>query len=552
MDEDLRLTPAATAWVLLSFGAVGVGCAARKLDNSDPNPVRFDGSTPVAGAVAADHELASQAGAEVLHAGGNAVDAAVAAALASGVVQPTGSGLGGGGFALVVPPRGEAIVLDFREVAPAGASMSAFAGGVSSTLGGAAIAVPAEGIGLAELHRRFGRASLATVAAPAIRLAEGGFPMGAHLSAGLAAAPDMNILFQTGNRRPALAAALRAWASTRGEAFRSGWVAADFVEATVRSGGQLSLADFAAYKVETRAPLRAPLGERTVLTMPPPSSGGIALVQILGATAGGVSLHCEVEAAKFAMADRSATGGDPSFARVDVPALISPARIAAVRADCGDRTFDPAHYALPLAPPDDAGTLHISAMDGEGWAVALTTTINTSFGSHVVATRSGIVLNNQMDDFSTRLGQPNAFGLVQGESNMVQAGKRPLSSMTPTVVVGADGRPELAVGGSGGPFIITATWQVLQGVLLHGLTAEAAVSAPRWHHQWMPNAVLVESDFAGAEELRSRGHDVRVVEKPFSAVQVVVRTESGFDAASDPRKGGKPAWERGAGILPAR
>ncbi|GDX82055.1 gamma-glutamyltransferase [Deltaproteobacteria bacterium] len=530
---------------MLGFLLLAAACAPHKADNADPNPVRFDGTVPVAGAVAADHELASQAGAEVLHAGGNAVDAAIAAALASGVVQPAGSGLGGGGFALLAPPHGEAIVLDFREVAPAGASMTQFEGGASSTTGGSAVAVPTEGIGLAELHRRFGRASLATIAGPAIRLADGGFPMGEHLRASLDAAPDMNILFQADNRRPGLAEALRAWAATDGEAFRSGWVAQDFVDAAQRTNGTLSMADLAAYTVQTRAPLRASFGERTVLTMPPPSSGGIALLQLLGAVSGGTTIHCEVEAAKHAMADRSAYGGDPAFARVDVPALLAPARIESMRKDCAETTFLPEHYANPIAVPDDHGTLHISVMDAEGWAVALTTTVNTSFGSHVVATRSGIVLNNEMDDFATRRGQPNAFGLVQGESNVVQAGKRPLSSMTPTVVIGADGRPELAVGGSGGPFIITATWQVLQNVLVKGMTAEAAVAAPRWHHQWMPNAALVETAFGGADDLRAHGHDVRVIEKPFSAVQVVVRTAGGFDAASDPRKGGKPAWERG-------
>lgn len=529
----------------LGFLLLAASCAAHKADNSDPNPVRFDGTVPVAGAVAADHELASQAGAEVLHAGGNAVDAAIAAALTSGVVQPSGSGLGGGGFALVVPPQGEAIVLDFREVAPAGAAMAQFEGGASSTTGGSAVAVPAEGIGMAELHRRFGRASLATIAAPAIRLADGGFPMGRHLADSLAAAPDMNILFQADNRRPALAEALRAWAATDGEAFRTGWVAQDFVDAAQRTNGALSMTDLAAYAVKTRAPLRASFGERTVLTMPPPSSGGIALLQLLGAVSGGTTIHCEVEAAKHAMADRSAYGGDPDFARVDVPALLAPVRLESMRKDCAETTFPVEHYANPIAAPDDHGTLHISVMDAEGWAVALTTTVNTSFGSHVVATRSGVVLNNEMDDFATRRGQPNAFGLVQGESNVVQPGKRPLSSMTPTVVVGADGRPELAIGGSGGPFIITATWQVLQNVLVKGMTAEAAVAAPRWHHQWMPNAALVETEFGGADTLRAHGHDVRVIEKPFSAVQVVVRNAGGFDAASDPRKGGKPAWERG-------
>jgi gamma-glutamyltranspeptidase/glutathione hydrolase len=252
-----------------------------------------------------------------------------------------------------------------------------------------------------------------------------------------------------------------------------------------------------------------------------------------------------VEATKHAMADRAAWGGDPSFAAVDVPALLAPSRLAAVRADCAARPWPPEHYQVALPPPDDAGTLHVSAMDAEGWAIALTTTINTSFGSRLIAGRSGIVLNNEMDDFATRLGEPNAFGLVQGAQNAVQPGKRPLSSMTPTVVVDPAGRAELAIGGSGGPFIITATWQVLRDVLLHGRPAGEAVAAPRWHHQWLPDAVLSEAAFPGNDGLRAAGHDVRIVEKPFAAVQVVRRTAAGFDAGSDPRKGGAPAWSKG-------
>lgn len=520
-------------------------CAPHRGDDRDPHPVRFDGSMPVAGAVAADHELASRAGTEVLQAGGNAVDAAIAAALASGVVNPSGSGLGGGGFALVVPPQGEPMVLDFREVAPAGATMEAFAAGASSTRGGSAVAVPAEGIGLAEVHRRWGRAPLGTVAAPAVRLADEGFPTGPHLQAALAAAPDMEGLFLVGNRRPGLADALRAWAATGGEAFRTGWVAEDFVATVQQHGGTLTMADLAAYTVQPRTPLRGAWGDRTVLTMPPPSSGGIALLQLAATVRPDTSLHCEIEATKHAMADRAAYGGDPAFARVPVAELLAPAHLGAIAADCGPRTFPAAHYTPAAPPPDDHGTLHISVMDAEGWAVALTTTINTSFGSHLVTPRSGIVLNDEMDDFATRRGAPNAFGLVQGESNVVQPGKRPLSSMTPTVVLDAAGKPELAVGASGGPFIITATWQVMRAVLERGVPPTEAVAAPRWHHQWQPDAVMAEAGVP-TEALVAAGHDVRVVERPFSGVQVVRRTAAGFDAASDPRKHGAPAVSTGA------
>lgn len=507
-----------------------VGCA------TAPRPAE----PSVSGAVAADHPLASRAGADVLRAGGNAVDAAIAAALSSGVVQPTGSGLGGGGFAVVVAPDGTATTFDFREVAPGAATRDMYLPeGTSSTKGGLAVAVPSEGIGLATLHARLGEAPLATIAGPAIAQASGGFDTGPHLANALLKQPHMAAIFGPGNTREGLAEALRAWVSTGGEAFRSGWVAQDMVDAARANGGILTMADLAAYTVVERAPLRGEWLGRTVVTMPPPSAGGIALLQMLGATEGVSDVHCAVEAAKHAMADRAAYGGDPAFVPVDVAGLVSPARIAAIRADCGPTTFPPDHYAPPALVPGDAGTLHISVIDGDGMAVALTTTINTSFGSEVVAPRSGIVLNNEMNDFSTRPGVPNAFGLVQGEANAVAPGKRPLSSMTPTIVLGADGRAELAVGGSGGPTIITATFQVVRGVLEAGKSPAAAVAAPRWHHQWLPDAVLVEPGDPAKAVLEAHGHVTREMPS-FAAVQAVLRTGEGFDAASDPRKHGAP------------
>jgi len=497
---------------------------------------------PTPGAVAADHPLASQAGADVLRAGGNAVDAVIAAALASGVVQPTGSGLGGGGFAIVVQPDGASTVLDFRETAPAAATADMFlAPGTSSVTGGLAVAVPSEGIGLATLHRRFGRASLGTIAAPAIAHAANGFEKGAHLLDGLLRAPEMNALFSPEtSARPALAEALRAWVSTGGEAFRTGWVAQDMADAARAAGGVLTVADIAAYAPVEREALTGRYAGRTIVTMPPPSSGGFALLQMLQATEGLPSEHCAVEASKHAMADRAALGGDPDFVTVDTARLLSPARIAAIRADCAEKTFPSDHYGVAAGPPQDGGTLHISVMDASGLTVALTTTINTSFGSKVIAPKSGILLNNEMDDFTTKPGTPNMFGLVQGAANAIAPGKRPLSSMTPTVALGPDGRPELAAGASGGPTIITTTYQVVRGVLEHGETPEQAVSDLRWHHQWLPDMVFVEPGHPGIGALTAAGHTVKET-RSFSASQVVVRTSTGFAAASEPRKGGAPA-----------
>ncbi|MEN9787803.1 MAG: hypothetical protein RLZZ299_3067 [Pseudomonadota bacterium] len=514
---------------LLLFVALGLGSVA------------YARRPATRGAVAADHRLASEAGAAILRAGGNAVDAAVAATLAQGVVQPSGSGLGGGGFAIVAGPKGIAAALDFRETAPSAATRDMFAGGASSQEGGLAVATPSEAFGLVEMHSRWGRLKLADVAAPAIRLAEEGFGTGPHLAAALLKAPDMQTLLGPDNRRPALAGAIRALVDTRGAAFRNGWVAADIVSSVRAAGGILQPEDLRDYRVEERPVLRGALGGRTVLAMPPPSGGGIGVLQILMASGGGTT-HCQVEAAKHAMAERAAYGGDPaSTTAFPQPSeRTSWVRVDAIRQDCGPRTHPPEHYGPPGAF-QDAGTMHVSVMDADGWAVALTSTVNTAFGSRVIATRSGIVLNNEMDDFTTRPGKANAFGLIQGAGNAVVAGRRPLSSMSPTVVLGADGTPELAAGASGGPMILTATAQVLEAMLERGAEAQAAVSAPRWHHQWIPDTVLLEAGHPARAELAAAGH--AIAETTFtSAVQVVRRRPDGtFDAASDPRKHGEHA-----------
>ncbi len=273
--------------------------------------------------------------------------------------------------------------------------------------------------------------------------------------------------------------------------------------------------------------------------MPAPSSGGIGVLQLLGTNAQGI--HCTVEAAKHVMAERATLGGDVGAdGSTAIDARLAPPHLAAIRGDCGAQTFPAAHYAPPLAAQNEAGTLHVSVIDDSGWAVALTTTINTSFGSRIVARESGILLNNEMDDFTTRPGQPNAFGLVQSDANAIAPGKRPLSSMSPTIVLDPSGRPEIVVGASGGPFILTGTYQAVAAVL-GGASALDAVSRPRWHHQWMPETVFVEPGFPASERsaLEAAGHVLK--EQPgFSAVQLVQRRADGtFDAASDPRKYGE-------------
>ncbi|MBX2803865.1 MAG: gamma-glutamyltransferase [Myxococcales bacterium] len=527
------------------------------------------------GVVAADHQLASQAGAELLRRGGNAVDAAVAAALSAGVVQPAGSGLGGGGFAVGSSPGGKRFVLDFREVAPSAATENMFrtadgaADPEASRSGGLAVAVPGEPVGLAELVREHGRSSLRAVAAPAIRQASRGFEVGPHLAKALSRTkyPSIRSLLSGGSgpatvgqkiRRPALAKALRTWAGSGGRGLNSGSSARAIVRAARGSGGVLTTGDIEGYTPRRRDPLVGRYRAYTVVTMPPPSSGGVALLQLLSVLEewdlpelghnSSEMVHLLAEAMKHAYADRAHHLGDPDHVTVPVERLLSPERTEEIRrAIYPSRTFGTEHYGDPVAPPRDAGTQHISVMDDEGGAVALTTTINTAFGSGVVVPELGYVLNNEMDDFAAAPGQPNAYGLVGTEANAVAAGKRPLSSMTPTLVLDGDGRVVLAVGASGGGTIISATAQVLVGILDFGMNPQEAVSAPRMHHQWLPDTLWLEPGFSAdvVRSLRARGHEV-TVRDGFSAVQAVVVREDGLAGGSDPRKGGWPASVRRA------
>ena len=524
------------------------------------------------GVVSSDHELASACGAEILRRGGNATDAAVATALCAGVVQPAGSGLGGGGFAVVLDamsPLGR--VWDFREVAPAAAHRDLYlradgeVDAMASRAGALAVAVPSESRGLARLLAEHGSLPARVVARPAVRLAARGFRVGGHLVASLQQpiTPDVAAAFDVDGRpathgdllrRKALARTLRRWGASQGEDLHTGASAARIAEHIASRGGILTADDLAAYAVSERAPIVVRFGARTVITMPPPSSGGVVLAQMLKVLSqhdlkalglnSSAYLHLLTEAMKHAYADRAHHLGDPDFVEVPVETLVSEARVAEVVA-----AFDPAHtlppeaYGALMASPRDAGTQHISVVDAHGGAVALTTTINTRFGAQEVPHRVGVVLNNEMDDFSAAPGVPNAYGLVGGEANAIAAGKRPLSSMTPTIVLDADGRVEIVVGASGGSTIISSTLQVLLAMVVFDIDPADAVALPRIHHQWQPDVLfaepgLPEDVLAG---LRARGH-VLDVRKGFSAVQAVRRGGDGLgQGGADPRKGGAPA-----------
>ena len=542
--------------LILALCAIGLLAAA-------PPPIRSE-----KGMVAADHALGSAAGAELLAAGGNAIDAVVAAALAVGVVQPAGSGLGGGGFAVVVQPSGEASVLDFREEAPAAATREMYGeaeAANASRIGGLAVAVPGEAAGLVELHRRWGALPLAAVAAPAIRLATDGFKVERHLAEALAKlgedGPELAMgLFGSSDvpvegdhvRRLKLGGTLERLVATRGKVFTTGKTAADIVQSVRQSGGVLTKKDLAEYRPKDREPVVGSYRGWKVITMPPPSSGGAVLLQILGVLesvdVAGLGAHSAAyfhrltEAMKHAFADRARLMGDPD--RVDVPVgqIISSERIAAVVADFDPtRTFESEHYGIPVDPGTDGGTQHISVLDAQGLAVALTTTINTSFGSRVVGSNSGVLLNNEMDDFVARPGEPNHYGLVGSEANAVAPGARPLSSMSPTVLISPDGSQRMVLGASGGPFIITSTLQVIIDVIDFQMDVAEAVSVPRIHHQWAPNILFADTHTSPdtIAVLETLGHQVKVIDF-FSSVQVVRSGPQGIEGASDPRKGGQP------------
>lgn len=527
-------------------------------------------------AVASDHALASAAGVELLRAGGNAADAACAVALALGVVNPHLSGIGGGGLAMIYVAKTRRVhAIDFRETAPAGLDLDMlFKDGKPQpdllVRGGLAAGVPGEVAGLGEIVRRFGKRSFADCVRPAERLARDGFPIPSRVAgaaSGWAASRPEGAAFlgkvfdapppyadgQT-VRRPALAATLAALAAGGPRKFYAGPIATAIARALRDAGGVMSEADLLAYQVKERAPLRLPFRGATIYAMPPPSSGGIVIAEALGVlatrwpgawpAAGSADyLHAFLEAEKHGFADRARHLGDTDFVKVPMRKLLDPTyhrELAARVRD--DATLPLEEYGLPgpATPKEDGGTSHLSVIDAEGNAIALTTTVNLWFGAMVIAGDTGIIMNNQMDDFSLP-DTPNRFGLYGTERNEPAPRKRPLSSMSPTLVV-RDGAVKLAVGGAGGPRIISGTLQVLLNVLVHGMDAQAASNAPRVHHQWKPDQVRLEAGLPDTirDELARRGHNVRVGDH-VASVNVVVRTPAGLEAAAEVRSGGAPA-----------
>ncbi len=539
-------------------------------------------------AVAADHPEASRAGAEMLELGGNAVDAAVATSFALSVVRPYSTGLGGGGFMLIHldddPRYGDLdIVIDFRERAPRSMGPDHFESlpEYAPRHSGHAAGIPGFVAGLLHALDTYGTLDRQTVLAPAIRIARDGWAIDDHqrmaidkLAAVLAG--DERQSFPESDRflretyidaletgmlfNPAQARCLQLIADRGAAAFYDGPVTTALIDAVRRSGGTMTAADLAYYRISELTPLRGSFMGRTVLAMPLPSSGGLTVLQAMafcearGAGSrssrptDGAYAHLLVESWKHAFADRATYLGDPEFMATDpTPLILDPMRIAQ-RASLFDpnRTLPTEIYgeAAPIAL--DEGTSHLSVIDAQGNAVACTSTINLTFGAKIAVPEFGFCLNNENDDFLARRGVANAYGLVQSDRNLPEPGKRPLSSMTPTIVLDPDGAVEMVAGASGGPRIITATMQVLLNVLLFDYSAGRAVTELRMHHQWIPDRVQVEDELAERhpdllESLAGRGHEVFIGMGTGAAVQAIVSTPGGLEAASDPRKGGVPA-----------
>jgi gamma-glutamyltranspeptidase / glutathione hydrolase len=514
------------------------------------------------GMVVSSQRLASEVGAAILKAGGNAVDAAVAVAYAEAVVNPCCGNIGGGGFLVLRAADGRSRFINFRETAPAAASRDMYldtSGNVvkgASLRGWKAAGVPGTVLGLSTALAAYGTLPLAQVMAPAIRLARDGFVLtrgdtdilesGTTLFAGQANVARIFLRPDGSPWRPGdrlvqadLARTLQAVADRGADAFYRGAIPAAVEAASRAGGGLLTAADFAAYTVTQSEPLTCRYRGATILSAPPPSSGGTTLCEILTILDGydlraagfnsARTVHLMVEAMRRAYADRNLLLGDPAFVANPVAALLSPAYAEKLRASIRpDRATPSAEIRPdPDVNPDAetrerAETTHISVMDRAGNAVALTYTINGYFGAGVIAGDTGFFLNDEMDDFTVKTGVPNLFGLVQGTNNAIQPGKRPLSSMAPTIVL-RDGRVALVAGSPGGSRIITINVQTILNMLDFGMAPQEAVDAPRIHHQWLPDTVYAEPFALSADTqaiLRDMGHTL-VEQKPWGAQELI-------------------------------
>lgn len=508
--------------------------------------------------VVSNHELASRAGIEIMQGGGNAVDAAVATGFVLAVVHPAAGNLGGGGFMLIRMADGKTHFLDYREKAPAAARRDMYLDAQGNVIEGAteygykAIGVPGSVAGLVYAEQKFGKLSLKQVMAPAIRLARGGYPLSWEQASDMRNdeylgkyAESRRIFQRDGNfyrsgeifQQADLARTLERIADNPDD-FYHGAMARELAAAVQKGGGLITARDLAGYEVKEREPVRGTYRGYEIISASPPSSGGVVLLEALNILEGydlaamgsrsAQAIHYVTEAFRRAFFDRAEFLGDPDFAKIPVAQLIDKRYAAAWR-----ESIDPLHatpsndlkrpaiftqleqYAVahpqPMAMHEGSHTTHYSVMDADGNAVAATTTINDWFGSRVTAEGLGFLLNDEMDDFSAKPGVPNLDGLIQGAANEIGPGKRPLSSMSPTIVV-HDGKTFLVLGSPGSSKIITTVANVLMGMIDYGMNIQEAVDAPRLHNQWMPDVLYLEKWFSPdtVRMLQQTGYHVEI------------------------------------------
>ena len=509
----------------------------------------------VQAAVVSDHHLASAIGASVLREGGNAVDAAVATGFALAVCFPAAGNIGGGGFMVIRQANGESFALDYREIAPKGAFREMYLDAKGnptneSYLGYRAAGVPGTVAGFWEAHKKLGKLPWKRLVQPAVDLALKGFPLSAVQASEFSNFGKFNKQFPatfknfaaSGEglkpeqvfRQSELGQTLVRIRDLGREGFYRGKTAETIDEEMRLNKGLVTREDLAAYQPEWRTPLVGKWNGAEVITMPPPSSGGIIVLMMLkmlegddlkasGLNSAG-TIHLMSESMKRCFADRAEYMADPGFAKVPIEQLLAPSYLAKRRAEIGERAT-PSSLVKPglAAAQEKEHTTHFSIVDAEGNTVSQTYTINDSFGSKVTSPKLGFIWNNEMDDFTAKPGSPNRYNILQGEVNSVQAGKRPLSSMTPTIVT-RGGKLWMVVGSPGGPTIINTVFESILNVGTYGLTAQRAVNAPRIHHQWFPDQIRVEPGISAdtLALLKTRGHQIDTSQSSQGSCHMIV------------------------------
>jgi len=564
-----------TRFVLLSVGSVAIGScrsASQAPQASFPAEWRFkageEGTFAKSAIVASNSALASAAGDEIMRAGGNAVDAAVATGFALAVTFPFAGNLGGGGYMVIRMADGRSEAVDYREIAPLAATRDMYIGPDGkltneSVVGYRASGVPGAVAGMTTALAKYGTKPLREVLAPAIKLADEGFIIDSVLFTSLRGSREYigrfegkTVFYPNGEplqpgtrfRQPALARTLRLIAEQGADAFYKGEVGDSLVAGMKRGGGIITKEDLARYKPEWRKSIASTYRGYTLMTMPPSSSGGVTITETLNILetydklppfGSAAYAHVLASAYQRAFIDRNSKLGDPAFVQVPLDKLTSKAYARELRKTIAPDKATPTP-TLERSITDGNHTTHYSVVDAKGNAVATTTTINNGYGSGVYLTGPGFFMNDEMDDFAAQPGKPNMFGLVQGEQNAIQPGKRMLSAMSPTIVLDPSGQLLLVVGAAGGPRIITATSQVVLNVIEHHMSLADAMRAPRLHHQALPDTLRFETGgltTAVVDSLTAMGWGVAPV-GGVANVNAVMRVPGGWVGVTEPRDRG--------------